>query len=240
MTEPIVGDLQTEGEPAHFVRPAGQDAHSLIVYLHWFDEAPNANRDQFLDEAKTMATRGFAAVLPQLSFPWKVPPTGADHDASQIEAEVTRLEDLTTEALAASGAPKVVLVGHDFGAMHGMLLAQKVEPACVVSIAATPRWADWFLTFWPIEDDRFDYMRTLDPLDPVRAAVDLDMPTLYQFARNDFYISPMQGQQLARATPEPSRLEAYDADHSMLHPKCREDRINFILEALGLEVSGSS
>ncbi|MBA3960271.1 MAG: hypothetical protein H0X60_07755 [Chloroflexi bacterium] len=44
-------------------------------------------------------------------------------------------------------------MGHDFGAMHAVLAAgAERDVGVVVFVAGTPRWADWFLPFWPIEE----------------------------------------------------------------------------------------
>ena len=75
--------------------------------------------------------------------------------------------------------------------MHGAILAAE-DPriAAAVLIAATPRWGDWFLPFWPIAGDRHDYLRALSPLDPISRVGDLaPRPVCFQFARGDFFIA---------------------------------------------------
>ncbi len=90
----------------------------------------------------------------------------------RIRAEVERhraaLDLLAGRSDVDSG--RIALVGHDFGAMHGAILAaEDARIAAAVLIAATPRWADWFLPFWQIDGDRHDYLRALAPLDPISA-----------------------------------------------------------------------
>jgi pimeloyl-ACP methyl ester carboxylesterase len=130
---------------------------------------------------------------------------------------------------------RIALVGHDFGAMHGLLLAAGDERiAAAVAVAATPRWGDWFLPFWRIEGDRFDYLRALSPLDPVSRIGDIaPRPVCLQFARNDFYIAAMSGLELHRAAGDPTQMHAYDADHGVRHPQARVDRAAFLGGALG-------
>lgn len=236
---PLELDVETRHEKPYLIQPA-EASRALILYLHWFDEAPNANRAQFVDEADEMTRHGITSVLPQLTFPWKVAPGSLERDRELIEAELAELEGIVRRGKEVSQVDRLVIVGHDFGAMHGALLARSVQPEAAVLIAATPRWADWLLPFWPIEGDRFDYMRGLDPYDPIEVVKDFTFPTFFQFGETDFYIAPMSGMGLAKASPEPRRMETYDAGHAMDSKTCRDDRIRFILETLGAQGSERS
>lgn len=75
-------------------------------------------------------------------------PTDAQTDAERIGAEV-QAHRAALDILAARpdvDQSRIALVGHDFGAMHGTLLAaDDARIAATVLIAATPRWGDWFL-----------------------------------------------------------------------------------------------
>ena len=133
-------------------------------------------------------------------------------------------------------ADRIGLVGHDFGAMHGVNLAADDDRIrAVVLVAVTPRWGDWFLPFWPIEGDRWEYLRALAPLDPVTRIAQLaPRPVCLQFARGDFYIADMSGLELHHAAGEPKELHAYEADHGVRVPQARADRLTFLAEALPL------
>jgi hypothetical protein len=102
-------------------------------------------------------------------------------------------------------------------------------------IAPTPRWSDWFLRFWPIDGDRFDYMRTLDPVDPITAIGNVSTPTLFQFGQKDFYIAAMTGSELFGAAREPKTMKTYDSDHAVEVPQARVDHLDFLVEHLELE-----
>jgi hypothetical protein len=119
--------------------------------------------------------------------------------------------------------------------MHGLLLAAR-RPVfrAVVLIAATPRWADWFLRFWEVEGDRFEYLRRLAPLDPIESARSLKADTLWQFSERDFFIAPMSALELARAAPGEPAIEWYNADHAMRSAKSRAARAAFLTRAVGL------
>ena len=105
-------------------------------------------------------------------------------------------------------------------------------------IAATPRWGDWFLRFWRVQGDRFDYLRRLAPFDPVTTAGSLKGSVLWQFSERDFFIAPMDAIELARAAPAPKggqpAIEWYTADHAMRSAKARAARRAFLDRELRL------
>ena len=239
MTGHVIEDLRLpDGSEFYLVRPEGAPDGPGVIFLHWFDEAPNANRTQYLEEATVLASSGVASVLPQLSFPWHTPPSDADNDENRIRAELDRLHSVHEALLAVKGVDKsrIGLVGHDFGAMHGVSLFGEVELAAAVLISPTPRWSDWFLRFWPIAGDRFDYMSRLSAVDPVTRIAGAECPLLFQFGSKDFYIAPMTGLELFGAAPEPKTILTYESGHSMDEPAISADRRSFLAEALGFAI----
>jgi pimeloyl-ACP methyl ester carboxylesterase len=230
------GDAAVE---AYVVESAGASRAGML-FLHWLGEH-RSDRTQFLSEAREFARLGVRSVLPAGRLPWVPDPVDAEADAANIELEQRRLGAALDGLLAGlpKGAP-VALVGHDFGAMHGLLLAarrpRRLKAAVV--IAATPRWADWFLRFWKVQGDRYDYLRRLAPLDPIEAARSLTATTLWQFSNRDFFIAPMSAVELARAAPLPAdappAIEWYAADHAMRSAKARAARRTFLRRELGL------
>lgn len=232
------------GEPieAYLVEPSMVDARTArpaLLFAHWFDtEAPNGNRTQFVDEAVDWAKRhNAAAILPQLTFPWQGDPTDSTADRERVTAELNRLRRCVDVVLSrpAVDPARLAVVGHDFGAMHATLLATADRrPSAYVLIAAVPRWADWFLPFWAIEEDRIDYLAAMRPVDPIehigRAA---PAKVLFQFATCDFFIAPMTGREFQRAAGEGAELKAYEAEHAMAAPNALTDRTAFLEGALG-------
>lgn len=231
------GDAAVE---AYVVEPAQGAARAGILFLHWLGEH-RSDRTQFLSEARGYARAGVRCVLPAGNLPWGPDPQDAATDIANLELEQRRLR-AALDRLARDLPPDapLALVGHDFGAMHGIgLLASAPDRFnAAVLIAATPRWGDWFLRFWKLDVDRFDYLRALAPHDPVTLARDLTMPTLWQCSDRDFYIAPMSAVELARAQPLPDgqqpAIEWYAADHAMRSPKARAARRTFLERELGL------
>jgi pimeloyl-ACP methyl ester carboxylesterase len=230
------GDSRVE---AYVVEPADGRVRAGILFLHWLGEH-RSDRTQFLSEARTCAELGVRAVLPAGRLPWVPDPVDADTDIANLELEQRRLGvalDRLREGLP-KGTP-LGLVGHDFGAMHGLVLAsRKPRFKAAALIAATPRWGDWFLRFWKVDGDRFEYLRRLSPYDPITATRKLRGATLWQFSTRDFFIAPMSAIELARAAPrtpgtEP-RIEWYPADHAMRSAKARAARATFLRAELGL------
>jgi hypothetical protein len=109
-----------------------------------------------------------------------------------------------------------------------------------VIVAATPRWADWFLRFWKVQGDRFGYLRRLAPYDPVTTARELTVPTLWQFSERDFFIAPMSALELARASSDAPAIEWYQADHRMRSSKARAARAAFLRRELRLGEESSA
>lgn len=227
--EDLVLDPGGEAVEAFVVTPATAKPRAGVLFLHWLGEH-RSDRTQFLDEAVELAALGVRSVLPAGRLPWLVPPTDATSDVANIETEVRR-DGVALDALGAGLAAKapIGLVGHDFGAMSGsVLFSRQPRISAAVLIAASPRWSDWFLPFWKIEGDRFDYARALAPLDPIEAVATVDLPLLFQFSQHDYYIAPMSAVRFARAARREAALEWYEADHAMRSRKARAARLAFL------------
>jgi pimeloyl-ACP methyl ester carboxylesterase len=220
---------------AYVVEPADGQVRAGMLFLHWLGERRN-DRSQFLSEAKAYARLGVRCVLPAGRLPWVPDPVDAETDVANLEIEQRRL-DAALDRLRAGlpDAAPLALIGHDFGAMHGLgLAARRPEFAATVVIAATPRWGDWFLRFWKVEGDRFDYLRRLAPFDPVTSVRDLKGAVLWQFSDRDFFIAPMAALELVRAGPSDPGIQWYTADHAMRSAKARAARATFLMRELRL------
>ena len=212
-----------------------------VVLWHWLDkEAPDGNRDEFVDEARTLAAAGVVSLLPQGRFPWSIAPTGSTSDSAEVRAEVARLRaglDLLADRPDVDPA-RLGVVGHDFGAMYAILAAAEDQRiAALALLAPTPRWGDWFLPFWPIGEDRSAYLAAMRGLDPVEVIGRIaPRPILLQLARRDFYIPLMAGFELRRAAGgDTVQLESYDAEHDLHHhDEARADRLAFLARTLSL------
>jgi dienelactone hydrolase len=245
----VVEDLTYPGDDglpveAYLVRPAADTSGTSgpaagLLAWHWFDTgAPDGDRTQFLEEADELAHAGVITLLPQGRFPWHEAPVRAADDLARIRAEVGRLRH-GLDLLAGwpdVDADRLAVVGHDFGGMlAAVAAAEETRLRSITLIAATPRWGDWFLPFWPIQDDRLDYLRALrsvDPIECIGAAGPAEV--LFQFGRQDFFIAPMTGLEFQGGAPAGSQLIPYDDDHGMRRPEVRADRRAFLARTLEL------
>ena len=226
------GDSRVE---ASIVEPSDGRVRAGILFLHWLGDH-RSDRSQFLSEARGYAEAGVRCVLPAGRLPWEPDPIDAATDIANLELEQLRLGAAVDRLSAglSKGTP-LALVGHDFGAMHGLVLAARrpVFKAAVL-IAATPRWGDWFLRFWQVDGDRFEYLRRLAPYDPVAVARELRAKSLWQFSDRDFFIAPMSAIELARASGPDPTIEWYAADHAMRSARARKARARFLEHQLRL------
>jgi dienelactone hydrolase len=209
-----------------------------LLFAHWYDtHAPNGNRTEFLDEAVDWAhERGASSILPQLIFPWAHDPEGSARDVASIRGEVARLRRCleTLAAAPAVDSGRLGVVGHDFGAMHALLLGgADPRPGAYAVMAAVPRWGDWFLPFWAIDEDRLDYLRALRPLDPIEQVAKVaPARVLFQFGTRDWYVAPIAGFEFRRAAGEIATVRTYEAGHDMRSAEAVADRTAFLVEAL--------
>ena len=228
---------------AYLVRPSEAPTARLaagVLMWHWLDsEAPDGNRTQYLDEAADLAAAGAVCLLPQGRFPWSQPPTGSTADAAEIRAEVARLR-AGLDLLAARpevDPERLGVVGHDFGGMLAAVeAAEEDRLKALALVAATPRWGDWFLLFWDLDEDRIDYLRAIRPLDPIEC-IGRAGPAgvLLQFGRSDFFIAAMSGLEFKARSPHGTLLLPYDAGHDMRLPEIVADRRAFLVRCLGLD-----
>ena len=123
---------------------------------------------------------------------------------------------------------QVVVVGHDYGAMYGALLADR-EPrvAGLAALAPDATWEHWFLAYWLGRDSPAaaaypELFAGLQPVDAV-ARVAAHRPVLLQFADDDGYVdaavrarfdtaapTAAQGLPAGRAPPRPGRAQRPD------------------------------
>ena len=221
-------------EPAKPAEASGTPGPGLL-FAHWYEpNAANGNRTQYLAEAATWAReRGATSILPQLTFPWHHEPDGSAADRARVEAEVARLRRCLDVLVARPSvdAARLAVVGHDFGAMHGLLLApQDGRAAAYAFIAGVPRWGEWFLPFWKIDEDRIDYLRALRDLDPIEHVRDVQPgKLLFQFGSRDWFIAGAIGFEFRRAAHEGTEVKTYDADHGMESAEAEADRAAFLM-----------
>ena len=228
---------------AYRVLPPGRERAPAALFVHWYDpDSMTSNRTQFLNEAVELAQHGLESLL--VATPWSDPKfypnrdVTLDYENSVQEVKELRrdLDVLLTDTRV--DPIRVAYVGHDFGAMYGMVMAGVDQRVSVAAFqAGNSRFGEWFLYNQPklSPEEKQAVVDLLAPIDPVRFIGKLaGKPVLLQFSKQDFYVPLDRAQAIADAAKEPRQVLYYDADHGLNHQAVR-DRIAFLREKLALK-----
>ncbi len=237
ITVPVPGQDPVQ---AWFVHPAGQaKKHSApaVLWLHWLGEI-NGDRSEYLSEAVGLAGQGVYSVLPQGYFPWVPNPDGTTGDVTLVENQVgafrAALDRLASER--AVDPQRIGLVGHDYGAMYGALLADSdTRISTMVLEAPDSLMGNWFAQFWLRlqGDERAAYLAFFDELNPVDHTARLGDRVLFQWAADDFFIGADVRDTYAASSPD-ADVKLYDRTDHELTDVARVDRLAFLGAQLGL------
>ena len=226
---------------ATLVRGAGPAPHAGILWVHWLGDPPTTNRTEFLSDARALALRGATSLL--VDAPWAKPDwfergRRPETDARDIAAETAALRRALDLLAAQPGIDRhrIAYVGHDFGAMAGVLLtAADRRVRWAVYLTPTLSFWEWYL-LGRQPADAAAYIRTMSAFDlPPYLARSQAAGTLVQTARHDAYVSSATAAAFRNALPARDRtLKAYDTDHAMVSPAATADRLAWLAQRLGL------
>jgi dienelactone hydrolase len=232
---PVPGQEPVRG---FLVRPAGPLVSApAVLFLHWLGEIDN-DRSEYLGEALTLADRGVVSLLPAGHFPWVPNPDGTTADVTRVREQVaaTRaaLDRLASDA--AVDDARIALVGHDYGAMYGALVASADHRVSAMVLAAPDAlMGNWFAKYWlKLEGQaREDYLGLFAGLDPVSHTAHLGARLLFQWAGEDTYVGPGVRDAYAVRSPD-ARVRLYERAGHQLTDAARADRLAFLGAQLGL------
>jgi len=241
-----IHDLSFIAEPgtkqrinAYLVVPPGKGAHAGVLWVHWLGEPKTSNRTQYLDEAVALAAQGVESLL--VDAMWSDPDWYAKRDPEQdFDASIRQTIALrrAMDLLASRpgvDAKRLGYVGHDFGGMYGMLAAGVDRRAkTYVFMAVAPSLLEWaFFASQP--KSKIDYIRKNAPLELSEFVHRIDNASvLFQFAKNDAYVSRASTGVLLNAANAPKERKFYEADHAMNKPEIAQDRDAWLLKELNL------
>ena len=219
---------------AWLVRPAGQPKkHSQagVLWLHWLGEI-NGDRNEYLSEAVTLAEKGVVSVLPQGYFPWVPNPDGTTGDVTLVENQVAAMGAALDRLVAERSvdASRVALVGHDYGAMYGALLADSdTRISTMVLQAPDALMGNWFAQFWlELEGaERDAYLALFDGLDPVDHTARLGDHVMFQWAGKDVYVGQEVRDAYAASSPD-AEVKFYERSDHEFRDDARVDRLAFL------------
>lgn len=235
----------TDPVSAYLVVPPGDGPFAGVLFVHWLG-SPKGNRDEFLDDAITLAHQGAVSVLVNAGWSkggfWN---RDIQHDHDVSVKQVVDLRRGLDVLLAQPNvdADRLALVGHDFGAMYGGLVAgvdHRLKAA--VLMAGTTSLSDWFVPYGQgtrlTGDARTQYIAAMSVFDPTLYVAEAK-PTnlLFQFSRTDQFISEETELAFYQAASKPRRLELYDSDHSLRSQDVTDARMAWLTKQLKLQAS---
>lgn len=234
---PVPGQRPVE---AYLVRSNGRlrpHSHAGILFLHWLGQI-HSDRSEFLAEATELAPSGAVSLLPQGEFPWEVAPAGNRHDLTAVKAQLAVFRACLTWLRARSyvAGSRIAVVGHDYGAMYGALLANSSKHVRA-AVLATPdaTWGHWFVKYWLgyTGQQATSYDKLFAHLQPVHHVARLGNRELFQWAGQDIYIGAGVRSRFAASAPK-AHVDLYPTSDHQLTDQAQADRDTFLRRELHL------
>jgi dienelactone hydrolase len=224
----------------YLVTPAVPGPHAAILYVHWLGEPETTNRTEFLDEAVKLAGQGVISLLVDAMWAepnWyvkRIPEEDYDRSIRQV-IELRRAMDVLS-AQPGVDPHRIALVGHDFGAMYGMIAgAQDKRARTYVFMAAVPHLIDWFLFDRQPKNLEF-YRQQMAPLDPVNFVSQLAPASVFfQFAHKDKYVSAAHAAEFYAAALPRKQMATYEGGHDLHTAEVTADRVAWLARELELK-----
>ncbi len=225
---------------AYLVKPAGalkKDSAPGVLWLHWLGEINN-DRSEYLPEAITLAGEGVVSVLPLGYFPWVPNPDGTTGDVTLVKNQVAAFRRALDRlaGVRAVDDDRIALVGHDYGAMYGSILADSDHRISTMVLQAPDAlMGNWFAQFWlGLEGaERDAYLALFEGLDPVDHTARLGDEVFIQWAGNDFFIGQDVRDAYAASSPD-AVVKLYPNQDHEFRDTARVDRLEWLREHLGV------
>ncbi len=224
---------RTTGE---VVEGVGAGPHPAVLFVHWLGDIKTTNHTEFEPDAIALAKLGVTSLL--VDAPWTDPkwfdPLGVSADAD-LASSRNEVIDLRRALDVLQGLPgvdrgRIAYVGHDFGAMFGILLASvDKRPKWYVFMTPNTSFGEWYL-WGKKKPDRDAYLAKLAVLDLVPYAKTIEAKAIYmQFSGKDEFVTAAHADALIDAMPGPLSSDRYDdADHSLAIQRADDDRMGFL------------
>lgn len=234
--------LGTGRNVAYLIRPAGKGPFAAVLLQHEYGSTAG-NRDEFYDDAVALAQHGMVCLLPEGITPWKITFTGdGATDQKHIIQQIIELRRGIDLLIAQPGVDphRIAYVGHDYGALHGCLLAGvEKRVKTYIIMAARGSYSDWINYFTPPsdEDEYHKIMAGTDPINYISHAAPSTL--LFQFGNNDKFVAWAAADQLYEAASQPKTILRYDGtDHELeMNDQTFQDREKWLTSELGLASS---
>jgi hypothetical protein len=234
----FVGLSGKEPVKAYLVVPEGTGPFAGVLWGHWLGHH-TSNREQYLEEAVELASRGLVSLL--IDAMWAEPGwyenriLEEDYDNSiQQVIEIRRAMDLLVSQENVNKT-RIGYVGHDYSGMYGAIAAG-VEPRAktYVFIAVTSSLYNWaFFVTQP--KSKIDYVRQNAVFELTDFVGQINGSVFCQFSERDPYISKTDSSLFYNAiTTSVKERKRYDAGHFMEGTEIVSDRKAWLIRELGL------
>ncbi len=226
---------------AEIIRPTGKGSYAAALFVHWYEpKACDSNRSQFRDEARLLAQQGVVCLLVETMWSdpdWFFKRTQLEDEENTLN-QVIELSVFSDLLLSQPGVDpnRFAYIGHDFGAMYGVLFGViDTRPNVYVLMAGTSRFADWYLYYPQLNDkEREMYGSRMKDYDPIGHVADLAPgKLLMQFAIHDEHVPEERAKTFYEAAKEPKQIAWYESEHG-LNEQARIERLSWLSVQLGL------
>lgn len=224
--------------PAYLVTPGGKGPFAGVIWMGWTGNYAEI-RQEFVEEAMTMADHGVVSLLISGYFPWYDTPSDVDADRMGMIGQVRDLRRAIDLLVAQSGVDpaRIAFVGHSMSAMHGADLAavdHRIKAAVLMTPHAT--MTDWIFQGYGLEPGtEMQYRMAMASFDPI-AFVGHAAPTdlFFQFADEDQFVPRDVALKLYAAASSPKQIGWYAGGHD-LNATARADRYAWLAKELNLD-----
>ena len=236
--------------PAYLVVPKRRGRFAAIVWGHWYwENSPQRNRSEFLDEAVALAQAGAVSLLTDgpIARPGHTqdPEPLNEQQATDLQQQVIDMRRAVDVLLARGDVDpaRLAYVGHSYNATVGGILSGVdrrftafVLMAGTLSDEIDLRSEEYRNFRAKVGPERFDaYVASHGWLDPGKFVAHAAPATVFlQYATQETFLTPARAREYAGKVSDPKRLELYDAPHA-LNAAARRDRMAFLTEQLKLK-----
>lgn len=236
--------------PAWIVEPVGEGPFGAIVFMHMGE----ADRNEFVEEPKIQAARGFVSIL--IDAPYlrpEPPPTIKDDKRARAENDLdiytTLVIDLrrAIDVLVAKpnvDSSRIGYVGHSLGAAWGGALSgfeRRLKAFVLIAGSGLPgriSGEDWYSKLMQtVVGDQPEqiqhYEQTIGQISPHLFVPDaIPGSILLQFALNDEKVSRDRAEQIIAVAGSSHEVRWYETDHDFEHKGAADDRVEWMSKRL--------
>ena len=210
------GDTRLTG---YLATPAASETHPAVIYAH----GAGGDRQELLDEARSMAERGAVALTLDMTYsPSRregLPTTGMEAVRANSDLEVESVKEVRRavdllRSLDSVDGDRIGYVGWSRGARMGALISgieHRIKAFDLIGGGAAPISA--YLDAAPAElrPELREILEKTDPLSHIAQAAPSAL--LFQLARQDEVVPEAALRELARAGSEPKEVRWYESGH---------------------------